>query len=40
MSQLIIIQGHGKGGAFTQEDYLGQVLELAIEGILVDFELL
>jgi hypothetical protein len=37
--QLIIIQGHGKGGAFIQEDYLGQVLEPAIQSILVDFGL-
>jgi hypothetical protein len=36
---LIIIQGHGKGGAFVQTDYLAQVLEPAIEVILEDFGL-
>jgi hypothetical protein len=36
---LIIIQGHGKGGAFIQTDYLAQVLELAIEYIPEDFGL-
>jgi transposase len=36
---LIIIKGHGKGGAFIQTDYLEQVLEPAIEGILEDFGL-
>jgi hypothetical protein len=36
---LIIIQGHGRGGAFIQTDYLAQVLEPAIEVILEDFGL-
>jgi hypothetical protein len=36
---LIIIQGHSKGGAFVQTDYLVQVLEPAIEVILEDFGL-
>jgi hypothetical protein len=36
---LIILQGHGKGGALVQIDYLVQVLELAIKGILKDFGL-
>jgi hypothetical protein len=38
-SELIIIQGHGKGGAFIQTDYLAQVLEPAIKVILEDFGL-
>jgi transposase len=36
---LIILQGHSKGGALIQTDYLVQVLELAIESILEDFGL-
>ena len=34
---MIIIQGHSKGGAFIQIDYLVQILEPAIEAMLVDF---
>jgi hypothetical protein len=36
---LIILQGHGKGRALVQTDYLAQVLELTIKGILEDFGL-
>ena len=36
-SQLIFIKGTGKNGAFTQENYLAQVLKLAIKGILAAF---
>ena len=36
-SQLIFIKGTGKNGAFTQENYLAQVLKPAIEGILAAF---
>jgi hypothetical protein len=38
-SQLIILQKHSKRGVFIQIDYLAQVLELAIKGILEDFSL-
>jgi hypothetical protein len=36
-NQLIFIKGTGKNGAFTQENYLAQVLKPAIEGILAAF---
>lgn len=36
-SQLLFIKGTGKNGAFTQKNYLEQVLEKAIVGILDDF---
>lgn len=36
---MIILQGYSKGGALIQTDYLAQVLELAIKGILEDFRL-
>ena len=36
---MIIIKGYSKGGAFIQIDYLEQVLEPVIEGILEDFGL-
>ena len=36
-SQLIFIKGTGKNGAFTQVNYLAQVLKLAIKGILAAF---
>ena len=36
---MIILQGHGKKGALIQTDYLAQVLEPAMEGILEDFGL-
>jgi hypothetical protein len=34
---LLFIQGSGKSGAFTQADYLKQVLELYIQGFMDDF---
>ena len=37
-SPLLFITGSGKNGAFTQKDYLAQVLKLLIELILADFE--
>jgi hypothetical protein len=36
-SQLLFISGTGKNRAFTQADYLAQVLKPAVEGMLVDF---
>jgi hypothetical protein len=36
-SQLLFITGTGKNGAFTQKDYLEQVLEKALVGILGAF---
>jgi transposase len=37
-SPLLFITGSGKNGAFTQKDYLAQVLKPSIEAILADFE--
>ena len=36
-SKLLFIHGSGKKGAFTQRDYLEQVLQLGIEGMLANF---
>jgi hypothetical protein len=35
--KLLFIMGTGKNGAFTQKNYLEQVLEKVIVGILDDF---
>jgi hypothetical protein len=36
-SECLFVKGEGKKGAFTQKDYLEQVLKPAIEGIIEDF---
>ena len=36
-SPLVFIQGSGKNGAFTQKDYLAQVLKPHIQSMLADF---
>jgi hypothetical protein len=37
-SPLLFITGSGKNSAFTQKDYLAQVLKPSIKAILADFE--